>query len=57
MKRFFFSFCFVALLSGSLISCTDEAAEITPVSQDGSLDFGPNETEDKGGTTDGTRPK
>lgn len=56
MKRFLFSFCFVAFLSGGLVSCADEAAEVTPVSQDESLDFGPNETEDKGGTTDGTRP-
>lgn len=30
MKRFFLSLCFAAFLSAGLVSCTDEAAEITP---------------------------
>ena len=30
MKRFFLSLCFVTFLSAGLVSCTDEAAEITP---------------------------
>lgn len=30
MKKIFLSLCFVAFLSAGLVSCTDEAAEITP---------------------------
>ena len=30
MKRFFLSVCFAAFLSAGLVSCADEAAEITP---------------------------
>ena len=30
MKRFFLSLCFASFLGAGLVSCTDEAAEITP---------------------------
>jgi hypothetical protein len=33
MKRFFLSLCFAAFLTSGLVSCADEAADITPDSQ------------------------
>lgn len=39
MKRFFLSLCFVAFLSASLVSCTDEAADITPQNEVSSPQF------------------
>ena len=30
MKKFILSLCFAAFLGGGLVSCTDEAAEVTP---------------------------
>ena len=30
MKKFLFSLCFAAFLSAGLVSCADEATEVTP---------------------------
>ncbi len=30
MKRFFLSICFVTFLSAGLVSCADDASEVTP---------------------------
>lgn len=56
MKRFFLSLCFVAFLSAGLVSCNDEAAEITPMSQDDSINGDQYGTADKGGSLEPTRP-
>lgn len=45
MKRFFLSLCFVTFLGAGLVSCTDEAAEITPQ----------NEMNEAPYSTDGTK--
>ena len=31
MKRFLFSLCFVAFLSAGLVSCNDQADDVTPM--------------------------
>lgn len=56
MKRFLLSLCFVAFLSAGLVACNDEAAEVTPVSQENNLSGEQFGTEDKGGANDTTRP-
>ena len=33
MKKFFLSLCFATFFASALVSCTDEAADITPDSQ------------------------
>ena len=39
MKRFILSICFIAFLSAGLVSCNDEAAEVTPNFPDSSVEF------------------
>jgi hypothetical protein len=56
MKRIFFSLCFATLLGAGLVSCADEAAEITPISQEKNLNSDEYGTDDKGSTLDTTRP-
>lgn len=40
MKRFILSICFVAFLSAGLVSCNDQAAEVTPNYPDVSNQYG-----------------
>ena len=49
MKKLVLSLCFAAFLSAGLVSCTDEAAEITPQNE---IDSTPYATDDttSGGT-------
>jgi hypothetical protein len=56
MKRFFFSLCFATLLGAGLVSCADEAAEITPISQEKNLNSDEYGTDTKGGSLDTSRP-
>lgn len=51
MKKFFLSLCFVAFLSAGLVSCTDEAAEITPQNE---MKEAPASTD---GSTDSDKPR
>ena len=56
MKRFFLSLCFVAFLSAGLVSCNDDAAEITPNNIDVSAEsYMTDDKTDRG--SNGTRPK
>jgi hypothetical protein len=50
MKRFFLSLCFVTFLSAGLVSCADEAAEITPQNE---INETPYATD---GSTDSEKP-
>lgn len=34
MKKIFLSLCFAAFLSAGLVSCDDQAAEVTPINPD-----------------------
>ena len=39
MKRFTFTLCFVAFLSAGLVSCADEAADVTPQTEISSPEY------------------
>lgn len=55
MKKLVLSLCFAAFLSAGLVSCTDEAAEITPQNE---INEVPYATDDKTSGGDApTRPK
>ena len=49
MKRFFLSLCFVTFLSAGLVSCTDEAAEITPRTEIESVQYATDDKTTGGG--------
>lgn len=57
MKKILLSLCFAAFLSAGLVSCTDEAAEVTPSFNEQSINSQMYLTDDKPGTGDtGGRP-
>jgi hypothetical protein len=56
MKRFFLSLCFVTFLSAGLVSCADEAAEVTPLSQEKNLNSDQYGSGDKGEGDDNLKP-